>query len=92
MEKEEEGDDEKWMYVLDEFHMPLSSQTRATGSGSGSPSQIPILDHQCESRKTDHNQNLGFLYPLPSGFYVFYSYRECYNINDFAQVQHDTTF
>lgn len=31
MEKGEEGDDEKWMYVVDEFHMPLSAQTAATG-------------------------------------------------------------
>jgi len=42
MEKEEEGDDEKWMYVLDEFHMPLSSQTRATGLD-----QVPRLKSQC---------------------------------------------
>lgn len=31
MEKGKEGDDEKWMYVVDAFHMPLSSQTGAAG-------------------------------------------------------------
>lgn len=31
MEKGEEGDDEKWMYAVDAFHMPLYSQTGAAG-------------------------------------------------------------
>lgn len=52
MEKGEEGDDEKWMYVVDAFHMLLSDGSSRLGSGS--PSQIPIRGRQRQSWKTDH--------------------------------------
>lgn len=60
--KEEDGDDEEWMYVLDPFHPPAG------------PDQIPLLNRTTKTfggraKEPTANQKLRFLYP--SDFYVF---------------------
>ena len=70
MEKGEKSDDEKWMYVVDAFHMPLSSQTGATGLDRVPHPKSQSWTINEKAGKLTTNQHLGFLYPLPSGFYV----------------------
>lgn len=76
MEKGEESDDEKWMYVVDEFQMQLPSQT---GAWIKFPIQNPISKTiSKKARKLTTNQNLGFLYPLPLAFHVLHFWVDLY--------------
>lgn len=76
MEKRGESDDEKWMYVVDEFQMLLPSQTEAWIKFL---IQNPISKSISKKAwKLTTNQNLGFFYPLPLAFHVLHFWVDLY--------------
>lgn len=56
--------------------VPYAALLGSNKPGSGSPSQIPVLDHQQESKKTDHK--LASMVSLSSFFKFFLHYSFAY--------------